>query len=103
MLCLCGSAITAILLSIALADKITVLRREKEISQARALQISQENEKLVREQNMILKQKVAQRTKELQSSQRIIRCIQRSERCSDTTGRGRKNGFSWFVNCRYCP
>ena len=64
-----GSAIEAILLSIALADKITMLRREKEISQAAALQISQENERLVREQNIVLEKKVAERTEELQAGQ----------------------------------
>jgi two-component system NtrC family sensor kinase len=67
-----GSAITSILLSIALADKITVLRREKEVSQAKALRISQENEKLVKEQNVVLEQKVAQRTEELQSAHKEI-------------------------------
>lgn len=63
-----GSAIEGILLSIALADKINTLRREKEISQAQALKASQENEKLVRDQNLILERKVAERTEELQSS-----------------------------------
>jgi two-component system, NtrC family, sensor kinase len=61
-----GSAIEAILLSIALADKITILRKEKELSQAEAIKISRENEKLVREQNVVLEQKVAERTEELQ-------------------------------------
>jgi two-component system, NtrC family, sensor kinase len=61
-----GSAIEAILLSIALADKITILRKEKELSQAEAIEISRENEKLVREQNVVLEQKVAERTEELQ-------------------------------------
>lgn len=63
-----GSAIEGILLSIALADKINTLRKEKEISQALALKASQENEKLVRDQNVILERKVAERTEELQSS-----------------------------------
>jgi hypothetical protein len=61
-----GSAIEAILLSIALADKINILRREKEASQAEALKISKQNEKLVREQNIILERNVDERTKELQ-------------------------------------
>ena len=61
-----GSAIEAILLSIALADKINILRKEKEVSQAEALRISQENEKLVREQNIELERKVLERTEELQ-------------------------------------
>jgi two-component system NtrC family sensor kinase len=63
-----GSAIEGILLSIALADKINILRREKEISQAEALRAAQENEQLVREQNVTLEKKVAERTEELQSS-----------------------------------
>lgn len=63
-----GSAIEGILLSIALADKINTLRHEKEISQAQALKASQENEKLVRDQNLILERKVAERTEALQTS-----------------------------------
>ena len=63
-----GSAIEAILLSIALADKINVLRKEKEISQLEALEASRENEKLVREQNIVLERKVLERTEELQSA-----------------------------------
>lgn len=61
-----GSAIETILLSIALADKITILREEKENSQAKALQIAKENEQLVKEQNIVLERKVAERTEELQ-------------------------------------
>lgn len=63
-----GSAIEGILLSIALADKINSLRAEKEKSQADALRISQENERLVRDQNIVLEKKVAERTEELQAS-----------------------------------
>jgi len=63
-----ASAVEAILLSIALADRINTLKKEKEISQAEALQISLENERLVREQNLVLEQKVAERTSELQQT-----------------------------------
>lgn len=63
-----ASAVEAILLSIALADRINTLKKEKEISQAEALQISRENEKLVREQNIVLEQKVTARTAELQKT-----------------------------------
>ena len=63
-----GSAIEAILLSIALADKINVLRKEKEVSQLEALQAARENEKLVLEQNIVLERKVSERTGELQSA-----------------------------------
>lgn len=63
-----GSAIEVALLSIALADKITILRKEKEASQAEALHAAQENAKLVKDQNVMLERKVAERTEELQSS-----------------------------------
>jgi two-component system NtrC family sensor kinase len=63
-----GSALEAILLSIALADRINTLRKEKEESQAYALKISKENEKLIKEQNIVLEQKVAERTDELQNT-----------------------------------
>jgi len=63
-----GSAIEVILLSIALADKINILKKEKEASQAEALRISRENEQLVREQNIMLEKKVAKRTEELQTT-----------------------------------
>ncbi|MFZ1391661.1 MAG: 7TM diverse intracellular signaling domain-containing protein, partial [Dokdonella sp.] len=42
-----GSAIEALLLSFALADRINTLRKEKEESQEFALRISRENEKLI--------------------------------------------------------
>ncbi|WP_153796767.1 sensor histidine kinase [Foetidibacter luteolus] len=67
-----GSAIEAVLLSIALADKINTLQKEKEISQAEALRVSQENETLVREQNVMLEKKVAERTEELQQSNKQL-------------------------------
>lgn len=67
-----GSAIEAILLSVALADRINILKREKETSQAIALEISIENEKLVREQNTILEAKVAERTEALQETNQVL-------------------------------
>ncbi|MGX5818677.1 sensor histidine kinase [Chitinophaga lutea] len=63
-----GSAAEVTLLSFALANKINIYRKEKEESQAMALRISQENEQLVREQNVILENKVAERTEALQNS-----------------------------------
>jgi two-component system NtrC family sensor kinase len=63
-----GSAIEVILLSIALADKINNLRKEKEASQAEALKALEENQHLIKEQNVILEQRVAERTEELQES-----------------------------------
>lgn len=63
-----GSAVEAVLLSIALADKINILKKEKEESQAEALQRSRENEQLVKEQNVMLERKVMQRTQEIQDA-----------------------------------
>jgi signal transduction histidine kinase len=63
-----GSALESVLLSIALADKINILKKEKEESQAEALQQARENEQLVNEQNIMLEKKVALRTTELQTT-----------------------------------
>jgi signal transduction histidine kinase len=63
-----GSAIEAILLSLALADRINILKREKEFSQRMALDTLLENEKLIKEQNIILEQKVNERTIALKHS-----------------------------------
>ncbi len=63
-----GSAIETILLSIALADKINVLKKEKEDSHAEALLQARANEQIVSQQNIILEEKVNLRTKELQNA-----------------------------------
>jgi hypothetical protein len=63
-----GSALEVVLLSIALADKINLFRKEKEESQAQALLALQENERIVREQNVMLEKKVGERTHELKVS-----------------------------------
>ncbi len=63
---LAGSAIEATLLSFALADKINTYKREKEESQAAALEASQKNEQLIKEQNAVLELTVKERTKSLQ-------------------------------------
>jgi two-component system, NtrC family, sensor kinase len=63
-----SSALEAILLSFALGDKINTYRKEKEESQAQALAVLQENERIVREQNVVLEQKVKERTNELEIS-----------------------------------
>jgi len=60
-----GSACEIVLLSIALADKINIFRKEKEVSQAQTVAALQENERIVREQNVILEGKVNERTFEL--------------------------------------
>lgn len=60
-----GSAIEAVLLSFALADRINTLKKEKEASQEEALKAAQENERIIREQNLILETRVSERTYEL--------------------------------------
>ncbi|MFT6922318.1 MAG: signal transduction histidine kinase [Crocinitomicaceae bacterium] len=63
-----GSALEVILLSFALADRINILKAEKEESQAKLLGSSLENERIIREQNTILEEKVKARTLELEQS-----------------------------------
>jgi two-component system NtrC family sensor kinase len=63
-----GSAIEVILLSFALADRINILKKEKEDSQAQALASSLENQRIVREQNVMLERKVKERTYALEES-----------------------------------
>ncbi|WP_437920047.1 sensor histidine kinase [Sphingobacterium sp. LRF_L2] len=63
-----ASIVEMALLSFALASRINIMKREKELSQARELTISLENERLIREQNIVLEQKVEERTKELTES-----------------------------------
>ncbi|MFI5221137.1 MAG: 7TM diverse intracellular signaling domain-containing protein [Bacteroidia bacterium] len=63
-----GSAIEVTLLSFALADRINIFRKEKEEAQLESLQAAKENERIVREQNIILETKVTERTYELKES-----------------------------------
>ena len=69
---LIGSGLEAVLLSFALADRINILKREKETSQAEALSILTENEKLVREQNVLLERKVKERTEDLEKANNTL-------------------------------
>lgn len=67
-----GSAIETVLLSFALADRINLLKREKEESQAKTVEALKENERIIREQNIILEAKVKERTEELQVSNKEL-------------------------------
>lgn len=71
-----GSALEGILLSFGLADRINILRREKEQSQEQALAISIENERIIREQNVLLEEKVEQRTHDLHESNEHLKRTQ---------------------------
>ncbi|MGV8880141.1 MAG: 7TM diverse intracellular signaling domain-containing protein [Sphingobacteriaceae bacterium] len=62
---LIGSGLEATFLSFALADKINIYKQEKESSQQETLKALQENERITREQNIILESKVNERTLEL--------------------------------------
>lgn len=63
-----GSSIEAVLLSLALADKINIYRREESVARKEALRVSKENERLVTEQNIILENEVAARTFDLENA-----------------------------------
>lgn len=65
---LIGSATEASLLSFALADNINILKKEKVESQQQAINALQENERLITNQNIVLEQKVAQRTSQLEKA-----------------------------------
>tara|TARA_R110000850_G_scaffold153234_2_gene276636 strand:- start:5458 stop:7605 length:2148 start_codon:yes stop_codon:yes gene_type:complete len=73
---LIGTAFEAILLSFALADKINILKKEKEKEQAERLIALAENEQLVRGQNAMLEQKVRIRTDELEQ---VLRNLQNTQ------------------------
>ncbi|MGZ3859965.1 MAG: sensor histidine kinase [Flavisolibacter sp.] len=71
-----GSAIEAVLLSLALANKINVYKKEKHQAQLETLRSLEENRKLITEQNVLLEKKVAERTGEWQSANReLIRAM----------------------------
>ncbi|OOG78046.1 7TM diverse intracellular signaling domain-containing protein [Algoriphagus sp. A40] len=71
-----GSALEVVLLSFALADKINILKKEKEEEQAEKLQVLKENENLIREQNNMLEEKVRIRTDELELALRTLQNTQ---------------------------
>lgn len=71
-----GSALEVVLLSFALADKINILKKEKEEEQAERLKVLKENEELVREQNTLLEEKVRMRTDELEQALRNLQNTQ---------------------------
>jgi len=60
-----GSALEAVLLSNALADKINTYKAEREKAQLQTIEKIKENERLVTKQNVILEKKVEERTDEL--------------------------------------
>lgn len=71
-----GTVAEVLLLSFGLADKIQILRKEKERSHREALRMSRENERIIREQNAMLEQKVKERTRDLQESNEHLKRTQ---------------------------
>jgi signal transduction histidine kinase len=71
-----GSALEALLLSFALADRINIYKKEKEEAQASMLQSLQENEKLIIGQNQLLETKVTERTSQLNQSLENLKSTQ---------------------------
>lgn len=67
-----GTACEAILLSMAVSNKISGFKKDKEQAQEEALAAAMENERLVREQNVLLEQKVKERTIELQHQKELV-------------------------------
>lgn len=67
-----GSAIEALLLSFALADRINTYKQEKELAQLLAIQSLREKEQIIINQNKILEEKVKLRTTELESINKNI-------------------------------
>jgi two-component system NtrC family sensor kinase len=73
---LLGTAFEAIVLSLALADRINILKKEKEEEQAEKLKVLNENQILIREQNSLLEEKVRIRTEELEQTLRTLQNTQ---------------------------
>lgn len=67
---LLGTVLQMLFLSLALSDRINVLKQQTESAQQHALTIAQENARLIQEQNIILEQEVENRTQELVSAKR---------------------------------
>lgn len=63
-----GSAMEVILLSLALADRINIFKKEKEESQAQALNALLENERIIKNQNTMLETNVEERTSALKKT-----------------------------------
>ncbi|GAC1306884.1 MAG: 7TM diverse intracellular signaling domain-containing protein [Mucilaginibacter sp.] len=63
-----ASAVEMCLLSFGLADRINILKKQKELADAESLKVAKENERIIGEQNIILEQRVEERTYELSES-----------------------------------
>src|SRR5690554_4827180 len=73
---LIGTALEAILLSLALADRINILKKEKEKEQREKVLALSENERLIKEQNIYLEKMVHSRTEELELTLKNLQTTQ---------------------------
>jgi serine phosphatase RsbU (regulator of sigma subunit) len=69
---LIGAMLQVVGLSFALADRVNTIRKEKEKAQIEALKATEENARIIMEQNEMLERKVEERTRELQQKQEEI-------------------------------
>jgi two-component system, NtrC family, sensor kinase len=67
-----GTLLEAIILALGIADRFGVMKTEKVAAQQNALETLRENERLTREQNMQLEQRVAERTQDLETVQQQL-------------------------------
>lgn len=67
-----GSAVEAMLLSMALANRINFYKKEKEQADAERLVSLEENKRLVEEQNVVLEKSVEERTQELKKTNKEL-------------------------------
>ncbi|MEA5537219.1 hybrid sensor histidine kinase/response regulator [Crocosphaera sp. XPORK-15E] len=70
---LTSTVILVLLYSLALADIINLIKKEKTEALFLALEASQQNQRLIQEQNIILERKVNERTKKLQENEIQLR------------------------------
>jgi len=68
-----GSMFEVLLISFALGDRISLYRKEKEEAQGKLLEASKEKERMIANRNLILEQKVEERTQEVQAKEVKIR------------------------------
>jgi len=71
-----GTTLEVLLFSFALADRINIMKKEKEESQAQVVLALKENEKIIKDQNSMLESKVKIRTKELETSNKNLKDTQ---------------------------
>lgn len=67
-----GSVIEVFLLSLGLAYRINVLKKEKEISQERTINLIEEKKNIIENQNLVLEKLVFERTQKLELRNKII-------------------------------